>query len=131
VHRGDLTLVSEVKRLVQDINQQVERVDYLVLSPGILTLAGRTETKEGNDRKLMLHYYARMGFVNGLQDKLHAGSRVLSVLDSTRGNPSKLVWDDLDLKTHYSSGNAMTHAVTMTDVAFEVCHSHLPQCSLC
>lgn len=98
----------------------MERVDYLILSPGILTLAGRTETKEGNDRKLMLHYYSRMGFVNGLQDKLHSGSRVLSVLDSTRGNPSKLLWDDLDLKTHYSSGNAMTHAVTMTDIAFEV-----------
>lgn len=119
-YRGDLTLVSELKRLVQEINEQVKQVDYLVLSPGILTLAGRTETKEGNDRKLMLHYYSRMGFVHGLQDKLHSGSRVLSVLDSMRGNPSKLVWDDLDLKTHYSSGNAMTHAVTMTDIAFQV-----------
>ena len=121
LHSGDLTLVSELKRLIQDVNQQVERVDYLVLTPGILTLAGRTETKEGNDRKLMLLYYSRIGFANGLQDKLHPGSRVLSVLDSTRGNPSKLIWDDLDLKTHYSSSNAMTHAVTMVDIAFEVC----------
>lgn len=68
----------------------------------------------------MLHYYARMGVIDGLQEKLHSGSRVLSVLDSTRGNPSSLHWDDLDLKTNYSSGNAMKHAVTMTDIALQV-----------
>lgn len=106
--------------MIKDLQQSVKQVDYLVLTPGILTLAGRTETKEGNDRKLMLHYYARMGIIDGLKDKLHAGSRVMSVLDSTRGNPSSLVWDDLDLKTHYSSSNAMKHAVTMTDIALQV-----------
>lgn len=121
--RCDLTLVSEIKKLTHELGNAVRQVDYLVLSPGILTLAGLTETTEGNDRKLMLHYYARMAVINGLMDKLHSGSRVLSVLDSLRGNPSQLYWDDLDLKTHYSSRNAMMHAVTMTDISFQVAHA--------
>ncbi len=32
-------------------------LDLLILTQGILTMAGRTETPEGLDRKMALHYY--------------------------------------------------------------------------
>jgi NAD(P)-dependent dehydrogenase (short-subunit alcohol dehydrogenase family) len=40
----------------------VDKINYLVMSPGIMTLQGRTESDEGIDQKLALHYYARWKF---------------------------------------------------------------------
>jgi NAD(P)-dependent dehydrogenase (short-subunit alcohol dehydrogenase family) len=127
-HRCDLTLVSECKRLVQELNSAVDSIDYLVLSQGILTMAGRTETTEGNDKKFMLHYYSRIAVINGLLPKLHSGSRVMSVLDSLRGNPSKLNYEDLDLKNHYSLQNVMMHGITMNDITLQVSKLTLATC---
>lgn len=81
----------------------------------------QTETSEGIDRKLSLHYYSRMRFTQNLLPKLAQASasgqiaRVISVLGpSTEG---KLLENDLDLQHNYSLFNAATHAVTMTSLA--------------
>jgi NAD(P)-dependent dehydrogenase (short-subunit alcohol dehydrogenase family) len=36
--------------------------DWIVMSPGILSLSGRTETPEGLDVKMATHYYGRYSF---------------------------------------------------------------------
>jgi NAD(P)-dependent dehydrogenase (short-subunit alcohol dehydrogenase family) len=62
--RCDATLMRDVARAAGDIRAKLGRVNYLVLTPGVLTLAGRDETNEGIDRKLAVHYYARWKFIN-------------------------------------------------------------------
>jgi hypothetical protein len=37
----------------------VDKINYIVMSPGILSFKGADDTEEGIDRKLALHYYAR------------------------------------------------------------------------
>jgi NAD(P)-dependent dehydrogenase (short-subunit alcohol dehydrogenase family) len=57
--RCDATLMADVARAAGEVRAQAEKVNYLVMSPGIMTLQGRTETAEGIDEKMALHYYAR------------------------------------------------------------------------
>ncbi|KAH6880041.1 hypothetical protein B0T10DRAFT_495704 [Thelonectria olida] len=92
-----------------------QALDLLVLTQGILTTAGRTETPEGIDRKMALHYYGRQLLVRELAPILKPDAKVLLVLDGARGNPSSLNWEDLDLKTNYSLANAGNHCISMTD----------------
>lgn len=59
----DATLMKNVREAAKDIKRSVNKVNYVVMSPGIMTLSGRDETTEGIDRKLALHYYARWTFL--------------------------------------------------------------------
>jgi NAD(P)-dependent dehydrogenase (short-subunit alcohol dehydrogenase family) len=55
--RCDATLMRDVVHAAETIRAKVQRVNFLVLTPGVPTLAGRDETDEGLDRKLALHYF--------------------------------------------------------------------------
>jgi NAD(P)-dependent dehydrogenase (short-subunit alcohol dehydrogenase family) len=95
---------------------QDQKIDLLVLTQGILSMAGRSPTPgEGIDRKMALHYYGRQLLIRELLPVLSEDAKVVTVLDSLRGSSSKLIWDDLDLKTHFSLGNAANHCLSMTD----------------
>ncbi|KAH8176517.1 short chain dehydrogenase domain-containing protein [Sarocladium implicatum] len=94
---------------------QTEKLDYLVMSQGIFTMNGRTETKEGIDLKMALHYYGKQLLVRELLPVLKDDAKVIVILDSLYGNPDKLNWNDLDLKNTYGLGTAAQHCLNMTD----------------
>jgi len=80
---------------------------------------GRTETSEGNDVKMMLHYYTRFLIIRDLLPRFSESTKVMSVLDSKRGYKDKMDWDDLDLKKGFSLGAAAMHCMSMTDIAMQ------------
>ncbi|KAF5000258.1 hypothetical protein FGRMN_1890 [Fusarium graminum] len=90
-------------------------LDLLVMTQGILTLAGRTDTSEGIDKKMALHYYGRQLLIRELSPFMTSNTKVLVVLDSLNGNPEKLNWNDLDLKNTFSLTNAAAHCTVMND----------------
>ena len=94
---------------------QEPKLDLLVLTQGIFTLDGRTETPEGIDRKMALHYYGRQLLIRELMPVLKDDATVLTVLDAVNGSPTKLNWEDLDLKTTYTLGRAADHCLSMND----------------
>ena len=94
---------------------QEPKLDLLVLTQGIFTIAGRTETPEGIDNKMALHYYGRQLLIRELTPALKDDAKVLIVLDSKAGDPSKLNWEDLDLKKTFSLANAASHCMSMND----------------
>jgi len=100
-------------------SSQEQKLDLLVLTQGILSTAGRTETPEGIDRKMALHYYGRQLLIRELTPILKPDAKVLIVLDGTRGSPTKLNWEDLDLKSHYSIANVANHCISMTDAMIQ------------
>ena len=114
-----MTLVKDTLKLCDELKSGVEKIDILVASQGILSVAGRTETAEGNDGKMMLHYYSRAATINALQDKLAPNARVMSVLDALRGNPNSLITDDLDLRRNFSIKKAADHCLAMNDIALQ------------
>ncbi|KAL4768704.1 hypothetical protein BDW60DRAFT_196751 [Aspergillus nidulans var. acristatus] len=107
-----------------------------------MTSEGWVETEEGLDKKLSLHYYARMRFISNLLPQLNAApsspstspeapeeskspglASVVSVLEA--GGEGQLIKDDLSLKSNYSLANARTHAITMTSLSMtKLAQSH-------
>ncbi|KAJ7235261.1 NAD-P-binding protein [Mycena rebaudengoi] len=116
----DATLMRNVRAASTAILARFPRVNVLVLSPGVMTLAGRDETTEGLDRKLALHYYARWAFVDALMPALEAAhaagedARVMSVLAAGLGGPVDL--DDLGLKRAYTLKKAAAASPTYNDL---------------
>jgi hypothetical protein len=87
---------------------------------------GRTETDEGIDNKLSLHYYGRMLFIRQLGDKLKQTAlqqtdndvRVLSILSGGKHGSYTDV-TDLDLKRNFSLPNAANAAGFYNDLALD------------
>ncbi|CAE6392749.1 hypothetical protein RSOLAG22IIIB_02624 [Rhizoctonia solani] len=119
----DATLMSNVRSTTSSLVRRLPKLNYLVLSPGFLTLKGRDETPEGLDKKLALHYYARWKFVYDLMPLLEKAkaqgeeARVLTILAA--GTNSKLDGNDLDLKKGYGLKAAADHATAMNDYMVE------------
>ncbi|KAF4998701.1 hypothetical protein FGRMN_3027 [Fusarium graminum] len=111
----DASSMRSIKKYTDELKQSQDRFGTLVLTQGILTTAGRTETPEGIDRKMALHYYGRQLLIRELLPSLTDDAKVLIVLDGTRGSPDQLKWDDLDLKSNFSIANAAAHCISMTD----------------
>ncbi|RAL00856.1 uncharacterized protein BO80DRAFT_493742 [Aspergillus ibericus CBS 121593] len=118
--KSDVSLLKNVDLACQEITKKESKVNLLVLSAGIMTTQGRTETSEGLDRKLSLHYYSRMRFIDNLLPSLTRAAssghlaRVVSVFSP--GHEGKLIENDLDLKHNYSLSNAAAQASTMTSL---------------
>lgn len=119
----DATLMSNVRSTTASLLGRLNKLNYLVLTPGFLTLKGRDETSEGIDKKLALNYYARWRFVHDLMPLLEKAkaqgeeARVLTVLAA--GTNGKLDENDLDLKKGYGLKAAGDSATAMNDLMCE------------
>jgi NAD(P)-dependent dehydrogenase (short-subunit alcohol dehydrogenase family) len=120
----DATLMKNVEATANELLARLPKLNYLVLSPGIMVFRGRDETEEGIDRKLAVHYYARWKFIHDLLPLLRkakdAGqdAKVFSVLAAGKGGGIDL--DDLGLKKHFSLLNAALATPTYNDLMMEV-----------
>lgn len=116
----DATSMRSIKAYTTSLAQNQfasSKIDILIMSQGIMSTAPRTETPEGIDRKMALHYYGKQLLIRELLPLLTASARVVTVYDGWLGSPDKLLWDDLDLKRpgNYGLASAANHAVSMTD----------------
>ncbi|KAH8172966.1 NAD(P)-binding protein [Sarocladium implicatum] len=112
-------LHPESSNTIQSQSKTMEdksKFDLLVMTQGIMSMAGRTETTEGIDRKMALHYYGKQLLIRELMPALKDDAKVIIVYDSKTGNPGQLIWDDLDLKTHFGLGTAANHCMVMNDI---------------
>ncbi|KAJ6506156.1 NAD(P)-binding protein [Mycena vitilis] len=117
----DITLMSNVRRVAGEISARIPRINFLALTPGVMTTSGRNESEEGIDRKLAVHYYGRWRFIRDLMPALEAAhaagedAKVISVLSAAHGG-GKIDLEDLGLKKNYSLGNAAASATTYNDL---------------
>eukprot|EP00047_Mylnosiga_fluctuans_P010966 m.18912 g.18912 ORF g.18912 m.18912 type:complete len:320 (-) comp3386_c0_seq1:124-1083(-) len=117
----DGTLLGNVATFSKAYAAGHERLDYLVLTQGIATTQGRTETAEGIDEKMSLHYYSRMAYIRTLLPLLERADdpRVLTVLSAGVHKPYTGYSTDPELKTTYSLANAAYAAGFYNDIAVE------------
>ncbi|ETW74971.1 hypothetical protein HETIRDRAFT_67962 [Heterobasidion irregulare TC 32-1] len=86
----DVSLISNVKRSAADIVAKHPKVDFLLITAGVLA-AARTLTAEGLDKASAVHYYGRWAFIHELLPALRAARRadadakVISVFSAGRG----------------------------------------------
>jgi len=119
----DVTLMKNVESVTKELLTRIPKINFLFMSPGVMTMNGRDETEEGIDRKLAVHYYARFKFISDLLPALkkanEAGedSKVLSVLAAGKGADIDL--NDLGLKKTFSLPNAATTAPAYNDLMMQ------------
>lgn len=119
--RVDASSMREIKKFTDKFKstQKQEKLDLLVMSQGIMTMSGRTETAEGIDQRMAIHYYGKQLFVKDLLPVLKDDARIIIVYDSLYGGPSKLDWDDLDLKKNFGLKKSADHCTSMTDAMLQ------------
>ncbi|KAH6898060.1 hypothetical protein B0T10DRAFT_395437 [Thelonectria olida] len=120
---ADVSVVSEVDKVVDTIIQNETKVDILFLSAGFMAFEGRKDTSEGLDPSMSTRYYSRLRAVQRLLPLLDNPSvpspRVVSVLAG--GIEGSLNENDLDLREpqNWSFWNASVHSATMGTLALE------------
>jgi len=126
----DCSLLTDARRFCREFCASHAELDYLILTPGIATTQGRTETNEGIDQKLAIHYYGRVAIIDGLMPLLErtasggAGGderdvRVLSVFSGGVHSSYDGYNDDPELKQRYSLTNAANAAGFYNDIAMD------------
>ncbi len=127
----DASLLANVRTLAAGIAAESpgRALDMLVLSQGIATTQGRTETGEGIDVKMALHYYSRVAAVQTLMPLLErsASPRVLSILSGGVHSPYAGWSSDTALKTSYSLANAANAAGFYNDIAWTILAKEHPK----
>ncbi|EPQ51734.1 NAD P-binding protein [Gloeophyllum trabeum ATCC 11539] len=126
----DVSLMKNVHRTTTELLERLEKLNFLSVSPGIVTMSGRTETEEGLDKKMALHYYARWKFIHDLMPLLRKAKEkgedasVMTILGAGRGGPIDL--NDLGVKKNYTLGNAAKTTNTYNDLMLEAFHEQNP-----
>jgi len=115
----DASRIASVRAVAAAVAAQHPTVDALVLTQGIASIAGRTETPEGLDVKLSLHFFSRVAFIQALLPALRAAPApaVLSVLSA--GVHAPYYGDDFELKGNYSLKHAADAAGSYNDAALD------------
>ncbi len=126
-------LMKNILKCCEEIKTRYNnRLDYLVLTQGMATIQGRTETNEGIDEKLALHYFGRMLFIRELLSSLRAtandddvdnneshSGKVLTVLSAGVHGAYGQWKEDFELKPNYSIPNAANTAGFYNDLAMD------------
>ncbi len=99
-HVADLTLMSNVRVLADEIRERHEHVDVLANNAGAL-FPSRKETPEGFERTFALNHLAPFLLTNLLRDRL-AGGRVVTTASNAHKS-GRLVLDDLQSEKSYSA----------------------------
>lgn len=122
----DASLLSSIAGFATGFLRNHRRLDYLVISSGIATIQGRTETPEKIDQKLALHYFGRMAIIQGLLPLLqstarepNADVRVMSVLSGGVHSVYADFKKDFELKDSYSIKNAADAAGLYNDLGLD------------
>jgi NAD(P)-dependent dehydrogenase (short-subunit alcohol dehydrogenase family) len=99
-HVADLTLMSEVRRLADELGENHERIDVLANNAGAL-FASRKETDEGFERTFALNHLAPFLLTNLLRARLRGGRVVTTASDAHHSGHLDL--DDLQSEHSYAA----------------------------
>ncbi|TQN68383.1 Oxidoreductase lepF [Colletotrichum shisoi] len=107
---GEVSLLSETKRICELVKAKEPRLDFLCLTAGYGPFGGRNNTTEGLDVTHTLEYYGRMLFTLQLLPLLRAAPapRVLTVLAGSMLSTMGFLLDDLNLEKPGNFGGMRT-----------------------
>jgi NAD(P)-dependent dehydrogenase (short-subunit alcohol dehydrogenase family) len=129
---ADVSLVSEIDKVVNAITQKETKLDILFMSTRFMAFEGRKDTGEGLDPSMTTRYYSRLRAVQKLLPLLNNAQspRIISVLAGGMEGPLKE--SDLDLRDqdNWSFWNASVHATTMGTLSLERLAKENPRVSI-
>ncbi|MEU3528127.1 SDR family NAD(P)-dependent oxidoreductase [Streptomyces sp. NPDC038707] len=113
---ADLSLVSENRRVIAEIEDRFAVVDALVLCARYFR-SRRTVTSEGIEHNLALYYLSRYLLGHGLADVMNKAGKpvVVNIAGPGVGTPG-IHWDDLGLERGYDGWTAMAQGGRLNDL---------------
>ncbi|KAJ4366861.1 hypothetical protein N0V83_007389 [Neocucurbitaria cava] len=107
---GEISLLSEVKRICDHIKTLGSQIDLLFMTTGYAPFGGRQNTPEGLDTSHSLELYARICFVENLLPLLRTSgkARVVSVHSGGLESASRLDTNDLNFEKPGAFGGIAT-----------------------
>lgn len=99
-HVADLTLMSSVRTLADELRDQYQHIDVLANNAGAL-FASRRDTGEGFERTFALNHLAPFLLTNLVRDRLEGGRVVTTASDAHTGG--RLDLDDLQSESSYAA----------------------------
>jgi NAD(P)-dependent dehydrogenase (short-subunit alcohol dehydrogenase family) len=118
---ADISLVSEIDKVVNAVKQNETKVDILFMSAGFMAFEGRKDTIEKLDPSMTTRYYSRIRAVQQLLPLLNKAPspRIVSVLAG--GMESAINENDLDLCSppNWSYWNSSVQSTTMGTLVLE------------
>jgi NAD(P)-dependent dehydrogenase (short-subunit alcohol dehydrogenase family) len=123
----DITKLQDGENLAKKLSQDNKSFNLLVISSGFFSMKGRTETEDGIDEKLAVHFFGRFNLINRVMPLLasaaNQGQRVnvLSVFAAGEGRVFHL--DDIGLTKKFSLLAAASHASNCNDLMVEVMYN--------
>ena len=103
----DAFLMSNIRNACSVISDKIPMLNYCVFTQGMVSMQKRIETIEGIDKKMALHYYGRVQFIESLLPLIRKGaaiakdSKVVSILSASEHQPY-LNRSDLMLRNNYT-----------------------------
>ena len=101
---ADLSLMSSVRALADEVRGRFDRIDVLVNNAGAI-FNTRALTAEGFERTFALNHLSYFLLTNLLLDRLSSGARVVNV-SSDAHRPARVDFDDLQLERRYTAFGA-------------------------
>jgi NAD(P)-dependent dehydrogenase (short-subunit alcohol dehydrogenase family) len=106
IHYGDLSRISEMKRLAVEIAAAEPRIDVLINNAGAM-FSTRHATEDNLELTFAVNHMAYFVLTNGLRDRLIAGAPARVVNTASNAHKGRrLDFGDLQLTGGYSAGNA-------------------------
>ncbi len=97
---ADLALMSEVRRLAEELRERHARIDVLANNAGAM-FSARRETAEGLEQTLALNHLAPFLLTHLLRDRLSGGRVVTTASDAHKG--ARLNLDDLQSRDSFAA----------------------------
>lgn len=106
---ADLSLMSEIKKMADEIKKNYDHLDTLINNAGSQMGKNRVETAEGHEKTMVINTFAPLLLSQLLSDLLAKSSdgRIVTVSSASynQGTSDKFL-DDIELKDNYEPGRA-------------------------
>lgn len=100
--KSDIGSIKEDDRLCSLISSKESKVNLVVTSAAYINMENYSETSEGVNKKLAVHFYGRWRIIQGLipllQEAAKRGEPARAMTVHAAGEEGKIFKDDLDLK---------------------------------
>ena len=101
---ADLSLMSSVRALADEVRARFDRIDVLVNNAGAI-FGTRALTDEGFERTFALNHLSYFLLTNLLLDRVPSGGRIVNV-SSDAHRPARVDFDNLQLERRYTAFGA-------------------------
>ena len=101
---ADLSLMSSVRALAEEVRGRFDRIDVLENNAGAI-FGTRALTAEGFERTFALNHLSYFLLSNLILDRIPSGGRIVNV-SSEAHRPAKVDFDDLQLERRYTAFGA-------------------------